>query len=80
MDALEARAVLALRDITRRDRHAEARDRAAHESGAEPSPSAIEGQADGATKEDLSLITRRSPHSQAAPWPPHSAWSRCCRA
>ena len=62
MDALEARAVLALRDITRRDRHAAARDRAAHEPGAEESPTAIEEQADGATKDDLSLITRRSPH------------------
>ena len=62
MDALEARAVIALRDITRRDRHAEARDRAAHEASAEPSRTAIEDEADGATKDDLSLITRRSPH------------------
>lgn len=62
MDALEARSVIALRDITRRDRHAEARDRAAHETGAEPSQSAVQEAADGATKDDLSLITRRSPH------------------
>jgi len=62
MDVLEARAVIALRDITRRDRHAEARDRAAHEAGAEPSQTAVEEKADGATKDDLSLITRRSPH------------------
>src|SRR5699024_2643956 len=62
LDALEARAVAALRDITRRDRHAEARDRAAHEPGAGETPAAIQEQADGATKDDLSLITRRSPH------------------
>ncbi|MDN5899653.1 MAG: HNH endonuclease [Brachybacterium sp.] len=62
MEALEARSVIALRDITRRDRHASTRDRAAHEAGAEPSRTAVEEVADSATKDDLSLITRRSPH------------------
>ncbi|WP_394213924.1 DUF222 domain-containing protein [Brachybacterium vulturis] len=62
MDALEARSVIALRDITRRDRHVEARDRAAHETGADPSQTTVHDEADGATKDDLSLITRRSPH------------------
>lgn len=62
MDVLEARSMIALRDITRRDRHASARDHAAHEPGAEPSRTAVEEAADGATKDDLSLITRRSPH------------------
>ncbi|WP_245851210.1 HNH endonuclease [Brachybacterium vulturis] len=62
MDALEARSVIALRDITRRDRHAQARDRAAHETGAGPSQSTVQEAADGATAEDLSLLTRRSPH------------------
>lgn len=62
MDALEARAVIALRDATRGERHAAARDRAAQESGAVPSRSRTDEEADGATAEDISLITRRSPH------------------
>lgn len=62
MDVLEARSVVALRDITRRDRYAAARDEAVHESGAEPSKAKVEEAADYATKEDVSLITRRSPH------------------
>lgn len=62
MDAIEARTVVALRDITRRDRHAAARDLAAQESGTGPSPAQIEEAADSATREDLSLLTRRSPH------------------
>ena len=62
MDAIEARTVIALRDITRRDRHAEARDRAGHESGAGASPPEVEDAADAATRDDLSFITRRSPH------------------
>ncbi|GAA4519243.1 HNH endonuclease signature motif containing protein [Brachybacterium paraconglomeratum] len=62
MDVLEARSVVALRDITRRDRYAEARDQAAHENGAEPSRNAVDEAADYTTKDDLSQITRRSPH------------------
>lgn len=62
MAALEARSVVALRDVTRRDRYAAARERAAHERTAEPSRTASDGRADSVTTEDLSLITRRSPH------------------
>ena len=63
LEALEARAVIALRDATRRDRRAAARDRAAHERAAEPSRSRIDADADSATTEDISLTTRRSPHA-----------------
>lgn len=62
MDMLEVRTVVALRDITRRDRYAEARDQAAHENDAEPSRTAVDEAADYSTKDDFSLITRRSPH------------------
>lgn len=62
LDSLEAHAVIALRDATRRDRHAAARDRAAHERAAEPSRSRTDEEADSATTADISLITRRSPH------------------
>ena len=60
--SLEARAAISLRDATRRDRHAAARDEAAHEGGAEPSRTRTDEEADSATAGDLSLITRRSPH------------------
>lgn len=62
MEALEARAVIALRDVTRRDRYAAARDAAAHEDGAEPSRTATDELADRATAKDLTLLTRCSPH------------------
>ena len=62
LDSLEARAVTALQDATRRDRWDQARDRAAHEGAATPSRARIEREADGATVTDVSLLTRRSPH------------------
>ena len=62
MDVMEARSMVALRDTTRRDRYAAARDAAAHEKFAEPSQTVVDEAADCATKDDLSLITRRSPH------------------
>lgn len=62
LDALEARTVIDLRDLTRRERFDSARDRAAHEGDAEPSETAVHQQADGATENDITLITRRSPH------------------
>ena len=62
MDSLEARSLIALRDITRQDRYAAARDQAAHEQAAEPSRTASDASADAVTREDVSLITRRSPH------------------
>ena len=62
LDALEARSVVALRDITRRERYAAARDQAAHESAAEPSRTVSDETADRITTQDVSLITRRSPH------------------
>ena len=63
LEALEARAVIALRDATRRDRRAAVRDRAAHESAAEPSRARTDADADSATAADISLTTRRSPHA-----------------
>jgi len=62
LDSLEARAVTALQETTRRDRWDQARDRAAHESAAAPSRDRIDREADGATVTDISLLTRRSPH------------------
>ena len=59
LDSLEARAVTALQDATRRDRWDQARDRAAHEGAATPSRARIEREADGATVTDVSLLTRR---------------------
>ena len=63
LEALEARAVIALRDATRCDRRAAARDRAAHESAAERSGARTDADADSATTADISLTTRRSPHA-----------------
>jgi len=62
LDSLEARAVIALQETTRRERWEQARDDAAHEDAATPSRSRIEKEADGSTVTDISLITRRSPH------------------
>ena len=62
LDSLEARAVIALQETTRRERWEQARDDAAHEDAATPSRSRIEKAADGSTVTDISLITRRSPH------------------
>ena len=62
LDSLEARAVTALQETTRRERWDQTRDHAAHESTATPSRQRIEREADGATVTDISLITRRSPH------------------
>ncbi|MGP9682371.1 HNH endonuclease [Brachybacterium sp. AOP3-A1-3] len=60
-DALEARTVVALAEVTRRDRLAEARDEAAQEDAAVRSSTLLDKQADGRTRRDLSLITRCSP-------------------
>lgn len=60
-DALEARTVVALAEVTRRDRTAAARDAAAHESSAVPSQAVLDKQAGGILRRDLSLITRCSP-------------------
>jgi hypothetical protein len=62
LDSLEARAVTALQETTRRERWEHARDRAAHEGAATPSQTRVEREADGMTVEDVSLLTRRSPH------------------
>lgn len=62
LDSLEARALVALQDTTRRERWEQARADAAHEDAAIPSRSRIEQEADGSTVTDISLITRRSPH------------------
>ena len=62
LDSLEARAVTALQDLTRRDRWDAARDRAAHEGKATPSQTRVHREADGATIADITLLTRRSPH------------------
>ncbi|MCZ4326421.1 DUF222 domain-containing protein [Brachybacterium paraconglomeratum] len=62
LDSLEARAVIALQETTRRERWEQARDDAAHDDAATPSRSRIEKEADGSTVTDISLITRRSPH------------------
>ncbi len=63
LESVEARTVVTLADVTRREQYAAARDRAAHEYGAEPSKEAAHERADRATRRDLSLITQRSPHS-----------------
>lgn len=60
-DALEARTVVALAEVTRRDRLAEARDEAAQEDSAVRSSTILDKQADGRTRRDLSLIARCSP-------------------
>lgn len=60
-DALEARTVVALAEVTRRDRLAEARDEAAQEDSALSSSTVLDKQADGRTRRDLSLVTRCSP-------------------
>ncbi|WP_198684008.1 DUF222 domain-containing protein [Brachybacterium sp. YJGR34] len=62
VDALEARTLVALRDVTRRERLAAARDRAARGEGRAPAVGAVHEDADRVTRRDLSLITRRSPH------------------
>lgn len=65
-DALEARTVVALAEVTRRDRTREARDAAAHETSAVPSQAALDEQADGRTRRDHSLITRCSPSASGS--------------
>lgn len=63
LESVEARTVVTLADVTRREQYAAARDRAAHEHGAEPSRDAAHERADRATRRDLSLITQRSPRN-----------------
>lgn len=60
-DALEARTVVALDEVTRRDMTNAARDKAAHEDSAVPSPKVLGEQAHRIAREDHSLITRCSP-------------------
>ncbi|ATG51189.1 HNH endonuclease [Brachybacterium vulturis] len=61
LDALEARAVVALAEATRRDQIRAARDDAAHEDEFLPSHDRLNRLADGRTRRDYSLTTRRSP-------------------
>lgn len=63
LDAMEAHAVVALQEITRRERLANARDKAAREEAAVPSEGVVHEEADGVTAHDLTLITHRSPHA-----------------
>ena len=60
-DALEARTVVALDAVTRRDRTDAAHDEAAHEGSAVPSSKVLGEQAHGIARRDHSLITRCSP-------------------
>lgn len=60
-DALEAHTVVALAEVTRREQADAARNAAAHEGAAMPSPTALDKQAHGIARRDLSLITRCSP-------------------
>lgn len=61
LDALEARAVVALAEATRRDQIRAARDDAAHEDEFLPPIDRLNRLADGRTRRDYSLMTRRSP-------------------
>ncbi|WP_394215428.1 HNH endonuclease [Brachybacterium vulturis] len=61
LDALEARAVVALAEATRRDQIRAARDDAAHEDEFLPPIDRLNRLADGRTRRDYSLTTRRSP-------------------
>lgn len=63
LDAMEAYAVVALQEVTRRERLASARDAAAREETAVPSEEVVHEEADGLTAHDLTLITHRSPHT-----------------
>ncbi|WP_198684013.1 HNH endonuclease [Brachybacterium sp. YJGR34] len=62
LDALEARTVIAVRDVTRRERMQRAREAAARGQERVPSETAVHRVADGVTTRDVSLLTRRSPH------------------
>ena len=61
LHVLEARTAVALEAQTRREVEARARDEAAHEQAALPSPTALDDRAAAIARRDLSLITRRSP-------------------
>lgn len=61
LDALEARAVVALAEATTRDQVQAARDDAAHENSFLPPLDRLIRQADARTARDVSLATRRSP-------------------
>ncbi|MFC7375309.1 HNH endonuclease [Brachybacterium sp. GCM10030267] len=61
LDALEARAVVALADSLKRDRHAEAAADAANEPGAAPSDRVLDKQAERTAAREVSMVTRRSP-------------------
>ena len=61
LHVLEARTAVAHEKHTRREVERTARDRAAHEDSAVPSPSARDTRATAIARRDLSLITRRSP-------------------
>ncbi|GAA4522808.1 hypothetical protein GCM10023160_11870 [Brachybacterium paraconglomeratum] len=61
LDALEARAVVALAEATSRDQVQAARDDAAHENAHLPPLDRLIRQADARTARDFSLVTRRSP-------------------
>src|SRR5690606_33634735 len=63
LDAMEAHAVVALQEVTRRERLANARDKAEREEAAVPSEGVVHEEADGVTAHDLTLITHRSPHA-----------------
>lgn len=63
LDAMEAHAVVALQEITRRERLQAARDAAARDEAAVPSQDVVHEEADGVTAHDLTLITHRSPHA-----------------
>lgn len=61
LHVLEARTVVALETQTRREVETRARDEAAHEQAALPSPTALDDRAAAIARRDLSLISRRSP-------------------
>lgn len=61
LDALEARAVVALAEATRRDQIRAERNDAAHEDEFLPPIDRLNRLADGRTRRDYSLMTRRSP-------------------
>lgn len=65
-DALEAHTVVALADVTRRDKSDAARDAAAHEDSAVPSSRVLNEQAHRVARRDQSLITRCSPSASGS--------------
>lgn len=63
LDALEAHTVVALTRTIRREDVAAARDHAAQEAAAVPAQEKIDQRADRRTRREVSMTTRRSPHS-----------------